>query len=255
MSNKKLIIGIPHYNGIEPRCTASVKKLGQELSHRFDVKVLDAKGPCTAVVRNNLLAMAEEADLYLGLDADLEITLKNFNSMLDRKLSVVFGAYETKHGKEKALDAGWFLKGYPGVEDRFLPVDSKELQEVDWAGGCFLMEGDFYSAHRPLFHEPIVHKPDGKETAAPENFGFCMMLKEMGVKIQVDCDTRITHLIREDEEKVLESLGIYSCRLHKNCWASVISSIQKVMTWETAEPILKEISKQLRGKLNTGAGA
>lgn len=209
MKEHDIKILTPYYNVIETRCERSIYKLldSEELNCAWQTM----RGTNIAYVRNALVNDLK-SDLeyqkiddgfthYLFIDSDTVVNVEDIKRMLEYDLDIVCGAYKSRES-EYCYVGGMFKKQGENVVD-FLKIasDTEGLIEVDWVGaGCLLIKKEVLeNLPFPWFRYPIIKKEHKGRThcnIAFEDVGFCMLAKEHGYKIYLDCDCKLDHLAR-----------------------------------------------------------
>jgi len=247
-----VLVGVCYYDHIEPKCEASIQALKNIPGFKFTYVKL--KGSEITKSRNLLLKnnMDEAYDLFLGVDADIEFTVEHFLEMYKQNKPAVFGSYINKDSG--LVEAGYFLKDFPGVVDKQLTVQSKVIFEVDYTGlGFYLLTRKCISdIGYPLYDCPVIDLPDGTKDVVQEDAGFCMRLARRGITLTFMADVRVTHLYREDDQNLLNKKGIIQLMIPQQALSQIIECIKKspTLNYENADSLLKNIAKQVIPQTN-----
>jgi len=160
------------------------------------------------IAMNN--AITGGTQFYCFADSDIGFTFDTFlrlSKLINDEVKVASAAYEKSFSPVDGFRKGTgnFVAGHwdetPGsIKDAF---GSKSFGNhfVDYVGtGCLcvhhsvfeeMLENDLY----PYFHYPMIvdsRLPYGKEQGSYD-VGFCINCKILGIKILLDCETRVTH--------------------------------------------------------------
>lgn len=212
----------PYYNVIDEKVQQSIYNLLD--STELNCAWITKQGTAIASTRNMLINDLK-SDLkyqkleggfthYLFIDADIIVKEEDIKRLLEYDFDIVSGAYKSRES-EYSYVGGLFKRDESGgITDALkLKTDTDGLNEVDWVGGgCVLIKKEvFESLPFPWFRYPILEKTvDGKEHCKMifEDVGFCMLAKEHGFKIWMDCDVEVTHLARSYESNTTTELNL-----------------------------------------------
>lgn len=212
MIDHDIKICTPYYNTIDERVQQAIYNLldSEELKCAWIAK----QGTAIAFTRN-LLVNEGKSDLeyqkinddfthYLFIDSDVVVKVEDVKRLMSYDLDIISGAYKSRENEYSYV--GGLFKKHNGkfVDALKFKTDSTGLMEVDWVGGgCLLIKKKvFESLPYPWFRHPIMKIEKNGNTHCSlmfEDVGFCMLAKEHGYKIWMDCDTEVEHLARAYE--------------------------------------------------------
>ena len=213
MIDHDIKICTPYYNVIDERVQQGIYNLLD--SDELNCAWITKQGTAIAATRNMLINELK-SDLkyqkldgnfthYLFIDSDIVVKEEDIKNLLEYNLDIVSAAYKSRES-EYSFVGGLFKKDkYGNVIDALkMKTDTESLNEVDWVGGgCLLIKKEvFESLPFPWFRYPILEKEiNGKKHCKMvfEDVGFCMLAKDYGYKIWMDCDIEVTHLARSYE--------------------------------------------------------
>ena len=215
-------ICVPYYNVIEEETQQAIYDLLD--SEEINCAYLSIQGTNIANARNFLINEGKSDLVYqkvntdfthfLFLDADVVPTIETIKKLLSYDLDVVSAAYQSRE-QSYTFVGGIFHKNENGdfLDALKLKSDSKGLMEVDWVGGgCLLIKKEvFEKVAFPWFRYPVVELSKNGNTHAKlvfEDVGFCMNLKDHGVKIYMDCDSKVTHLARNYNSNMVTDMEV-----------------------------------------------
>lgn len=215
--NHDIKICVPYYNVIEEETQQAIYNLLD--SEEINCAYLSIQGTNIANARNTMVNDGRSDLKYqkidsdfthiLFLDADVVPTISDIKKLLELDLDAVSAAYKSREqgyslvgGLFRYNDAGEFTNALK------LKSDSEGLMEVDWVGGgCFLVKKEvFERVAFPWFYYPVVeitNNGNSHQKLIYEDVGFCMNLKDHGVKIYMDCDTQVKHLARNYNSNIV----------------------------------------------------
>lgn len=210
-------ICVPYYNIIEEDTQQAIYDLLD--SEEINCAYMTIQGTNIANARNIMVndgksdmkyqTIDSEYTHILFLDADVVPTVDDIKTLLEYDVDVVSASYQSRE-QGYSLVGGLFKYDDNGDFTNALKLksDSEGLMEVDWVGGgCILIKTKvFEQVSFPWFHYPVVSiERNGNihQKLVYEDVGFCMNLKEHGVKIYMDCDTRVKHLARNYNSNIV----------------------------------------------------
>lgn len=131
-------------------------------------------------------------DFYLFIDSDIFFSLDQVFGLLNRRVSIVGGAYESREGPY--FEAGQFHSQYPGLIKSKYSFDTEGLKTVDFVGAGFLLvrREVFEDLEYPWFQHPILRIGDNAEVVG-EDVAFCMAAAKKFYKIHCDFGIRPKH--------------------------------------------------------------
>ena len=202
---ERVLIGIPVYDHIEKRVQNAIDNLPKELGgYEFHLeKVYMANLP---EKRNYLMRKAKEmgVDWAWMLDGDTVPTAKHFLDLKEPAsiYGVISGTYKNNTSGE--YEGGYWVKGKPGVVDRFITDLDGRIIDVDFfPGGCTLMTKGFLNTFKgPGFYQPIR-----ENRVLGEDQGFCLNLLKQKFPIKLHTGVILEHIPRYKdnmEDKVKE---------------------------------------------------
>jgi hypothetical protein len=209
----KLKVGIPYakHSRMTDETLGSLEKLRQ--CKDLDITVITQQGSNIPRARNamingeksNLIHQElDDFDYFLGIDADIGFTVNNIKQLLAHDMDIISGACVHKHIPDR-IAAGWFkeIEGISRIRDR-VPLGTKGLLEVDWAGAAFLLvkREVFERVPYPWFTcmEVKYQTEEGQcAQVVSEDIGFCMKMRQHGEKIMLDADCRVDHVVHPNE--------------------------------------------------------
>jgi glycosyltransferase involved in cell wall biosynthesis len=151
----------------------------------------------------NALAVAaldSGADWIITIDGDMVFTRENIVRAVSGAEDVVTaGAYVSRDRTDQYCAGMWGEYVGDATHTKRVPAAQKGKIAIDWSGTGFLaipasmMRGEGVLAKKkPWFRYNIVG-PEGDQDFTSEDLGFCMLCKECGVPIVLDCDNVIGH--------------------------------------------------------------
>lgn len=193
----KIRVCIPFYSEFE-----ATKKGISELKNRkqHDFHIEPRQGTLIYQIRNSFIndfgRDILDFDSYLFIDSDICFNADNVFSLLAHDLDIVSGAYR-RHSEPERIEAGYWLPKQPGAVQNRLYASEKGVREVDFVGmGFCLIKKRVFEAIQPDWFRHLEIDLDGRKTCVGEDYSFCMLAKEAGVKVFCDCDTKVDHVRR-----------------------------------------------------------
>lgn len=197
MSGKKLLIGIPGYNGIMPECQENIigmiYRTVKETDLQIGIKVVVKREQWRA--RNTLVtaALAGRFDYLLMLDDDMLVPHNLITSLLAHDKDVVGGLYYQRGGHYRPVIMDLIENEYGEINSRFWQayddriVNDRGLHQVDIiGGGCMLFKTHvFEKMNHPIFQW---------EREAGTDVAICYQLKQSGFKVYCDTSIELGHV-------------------------------------------------------------
>jgi hypothetical protein len=131
---------------------------------------------------------------YVMTDSDIVLSDSILNKLLSHDLDVVSGAYESRRYPGH-YEAGFW--GIPvGNMGGKIPVSTKGLIEVGHCGlGACLIKAEVLNTIKYPWIEPFTLYHEGHASIVTDDIAFSTKCYHYGVKIFVDCDCIVKHLI------------------------------------------------------------
>ena len=202
----KLIIPVwPDFKRAAQSCLIeSIKQLEQANKGKFDIPISVCTHSLLSSARNSGVDKTTSAkkqrsitdcDYCLFVDADTGFTFENIVALFDLQVPVVGGGYRYRFGETKDhFVAGYWQKGFPGLNESCVAKNETGIITVDWSGGGFLLvRSDVFSKiEYPWFRYGVIEQG---ETAFEysEDMGFCIQLKKNNIPLLCHCGLNLIH--------------------------------------------------------------
>lgn len=195
--SKKLLVGIPGYDGIVAECQENIigmmYRTARETDLQLGIKVIVKREQWRA--RNTLVtaALAGRFDYLLMLDDDMLVPHNLITSLLAHDKDVVGALYYQRGGYFRPVIMDFMENEYGEINSRFWQahddriVSNRGLHQVDIiGGGCMLFKTHvFDKMSHPIFQW---------EKEAGTDVAICHRLKEAGFKVYCDTSIELGHV-------------------------------------------------------------
>lgn len=211
----KIRIGIPCSNGgfLKAKCEYSLdvlKMLDSRDELPFKIDICEVQCATISKGRNGLVKLdhdynkkniISEYDYFLSLDSDIEFTPDNlidlYNCAYNNDYDLLSGFYKCRGNASRGA-AGYWINNIVGHTNfnKMLNWEMSGIHSVDWvaAGFCLIKKEVFEIVEYPWYYEYFVETVD-KVYIAGEDLGFCKKCRENNIKINVNCDIKVNHLL------------------------------------------------------------
>jgi GT2 family glycosyltransferase len=180
-------ICIPTYHAISPETVKSLWSLDRS---KFDLSI--SRGVYVDWRRNfTVLQSDTECSHYLFVDADIIFTERHIDKLVGLNADVVSGAYRMREKHHH------FAAGYTREPVEYIADTTTGVLDVDFVGGGFLLvkKDVLDRLPYPWFHRAWA-EGDGRRFQRGEDVSFCMLAREHGYRIILDCDCVVNHEIQ-----------------------------------------------------------
>ncbi len=193
-----VLVAIPFYNEFQT-CKPGLRQLEACKEHNFEIVPMQ-NSTGVGFARNCYIRKFPKFDAILFLDSDIGFTLEDVLCLIEHDKDVVSIPYCSHNNPQQTLVASW-VKDNPGEIDTFYGLQERDFKEVDATplGMSLIKRTVFDKIEYPYFRHILVDC-EGRREESSEDYGFCLLCREAGIKIYCDFDRKVYHKPRTEKD-------------------------------------------------------
>lgn len=204
---KKLFIGIPVHQTVDPNFFQSMLHFTQE--NKIPCMMSNLAGDSAVGRARNMITrkfLDSDCDKLLFIDSDLTFSAQHVERLFNHNLDIVAGLYP----KKQQGPVQWVINTLdtPGevlpdklyevkyVGTGFLMIDRSVFEKMVKGFGseiAYISDADHKTVEWDFWHMGVYEYPDGYRRWLSEDWWFCQMARDLGIKIWADGHVILKH--------------------------------------------------------------